>query len=98
MPTETRVTRILATLLFLLATTPLLAGTALTAHEATYKVKISVVSGQLNTELSATEDGYVATHAIKPTGMSRMFSRGRILETSKFVATPSSLKARIRKK
>ena len=56
----------------------------LTPHTAQYKVKISVVSGQLNTELRATEDGYVATHRIKPTGVSRMLTRGRISVISEF--------------
>jgi len=47
-------------------------ATELTPHRAQYKVKISVLSGQLNTELLATEDGYVATHVIKPKGLARL--------------------------
>jgi len=67
----------------------LLAGPAdasgkLTPHTAEYKVKISVVSGRLRTELQATESGYVARHNIKPTGMSRLFARGEISEVSTF--------------
>lgn len=56
----------------------------LTPHTAEYKVKISVVSGRLKTELRATESGYVARHNIKPTGMSRLVARGEISEVSKF--------------
>lgn len=56
----------------------------LTPHTAEYKVKISVVSGRLRTELQATESGYVARHNIKPTGMSRLLARGEISEVSKF--------------
>jgi hypothetical protein len=44
----------------------------LTPHTAEYKVKIKVLSGRLNTELRATESGYVATHVIKPTGLARL--------------------------
>jgi len=47
-------------------------GAELTPHRAEYKVKISIVSGQLNTELLATETGYVATHVIKPKGIAKL--------------------------
>lgn len=47
-------------------------ATELTPHRAQYKVKISVLSGQLNTELRATDNGYVATHVIKPKGIARL--------------------------
>ncbi len=60
------------------------ADTPLTPHQAQYKVKISVLSGQLNTELSTTPEGYVATHSIKATGMARMFAGGEITESSAF--------------
>lgn len=57
---------------------------SLTPHTAVYKVKISVLGGQLKTELKATDSGYIATHTVKPSGMSRMISRGSIAETSVF--------------
>ncbi len=60
------------------------AETALTPHKAQYKVRISVVSGQLNTELRKTADGYVARHVIKPTGISRLITRGTMDVTSTF--------------
>ncbi|MBT8086833.1 MAG: DUF3108 domain-containing protein [Gammaproteobacteria bacterium] len=60
---------------------------SLTPHTAEYKVKISVVSGRLNTELAATDAGYVATHVIVPTGLSRMLARGEISEASEFSNT-----------
>ncbi len=56
----------------------------LTPHRAEYKVKIAVVSGQLNTELKATDSGYVATHVVQPTGLSRMISRGTMQVSSEF--------------
>jgi hypothetical protein len=61
-----------------------LAENSLAPHKAQYKVKISVLGGQLNTQLSTTRDGYVATHTVKPTGMSRMLSGGEIKESSYF--------------
>jgi len=60
------------------------AETELTPHTAQYKVKISVVSGQLNTELRKTADGYVAHHVIKPTGISRIIASGTMDVTSTF--------------
>jgi len=55
----------------------------LTPHTAEYKVKIKVLSGRLNTELRATESGYVATHVIKPTGLARLHG-GKMRVTSEF--------------
>ena len=55
----------------------------LTPHTAQYKVKIKVLSGQLNTELRATESGYVATHVVKPTGLARLRG-GKMRVTSEF--------------
>jgi len=68
------------------------ADTSLQPHSAVYKVKISVVSGQLDTELKATDDGYVATHVIQPTGLSRMFSRGSLIETSEFYSSADGVR------
>jgi len=64
----------------------------LTPHRAEYKVKISVVAGQLNTELKATANGYAATHVIKPTGLSRMITRGTMNVTSTFRADAQGIK------
>ncbi len=60
------------------------AETSLTPHKAQYKVKIAVVSGQLNTELTRTPDGYVANHVIRPVGMSKLLTRGTMDVTSTF--------------
>ncbi len=68
-----------------LVSLPSMAATRLTPHQAQYGVKISVVSGELNTELALTDDGhYVATHVIAPTGLSKLVARGAIAEMSKF--------------
>ena len=69
----------------LILAVPAIAATSLTPHTAVYKVKIKVVSGQLNTELRRTEDGYVANHVIKPTGIARMISRGTMDVRSEFI-------------
>lgn len=59
-------------------------GAELTPHRAEYKVRISGLSGQLNTELRQTEDGYIATHVIKPTGVLRVVKRGKMQVSSEF--------------
>lgn len=64
----------------------------LTPHRAEYKVRIAVVSGELNTELRATDSGYVATHVVKPTGLSRMLARGRMQVSSEFTAAADGVR------
>jgi hypothetical protein len=76
-------TRILAAFAVFLAVST--AGAAdLTPHRAEYRVKISVVSGRLNTELRAVDSGYVAKHGIKAVGMSRILTRGTMRVSSEF--------------
>ncbi len=64
----------------------------LTPHSAEYKVKISVLSGRLNTQLRRTDSGYVATHRIEPTGLADAFVRGEIFAESAFAAGDEGLK------
>ena len=80
--------------LLALCAAPLQAESLLVPHTATYKVKISVLGGQLDTELRQTATGYSATHVIVPTGMSRMFARGSIVETSYFDPAPDGVRPR----
>ena len=68
------------------------AETVFTPHQAEYKLKISVLGGQLNTELRVTPDGYVATHVVKPTGMAKLLASGRISETSRFRTTDDGIR------
>ncbi len=83
--------RILAALALFLAVSA--AGAAeLTPHRAEYKVKISIVSGRLNTELRAIDSGFVATHAIKAVGMSRIFTNGTMRVSSEFTAEDDGVK------
>ena len=74
---------------------PAVAASSLTPHVAEYKVKIRVLGGRLNTELKVTETGYVATHVIRPTGISRIVSRGTISETSEFDTTSDGIRPRV---
>jgi hypothetical protein len=84
----------LAVLLLSLAL-PAIAGAeqVLTPYSAEYKVKISGLSGRLTAHLRSTGEGFEATHAIKPTGLARIFTNGRITETSQFVAADGQVKA-----
>lgn len=91
---ETMVRHWLAAILLIIGIStapPLLAAVALTPHAAEYKVRINVVSGQLNTTLKRTAEGYTATHAIAPTGMARIFTRGSIEESSTFSNTDAGV-------
>jgi len=87
-----RFARLITALILALLVSPLLADTALTPHTAQYKVRISVISGQLNTELRRTADGYVARHIIKPTGMARLIARGTMDVTSTFSSEADGVK------
>ena len=68
----------------LLSGTAVFAQSSLTPHSAEYKIRISVLGGELTTELRATESGYVATHIVRPTGITKIVANGSIEETSEF--------------
>ena len=87
-----RFARLTTALIVALLASQVSAETALTPHTAQYKVKISVVSGQLNTELRKTADGYVAHHVVKATGMSRLLTRGTMDVTSTFSSEADGVK------
>ena len=69
-----------------------MADTQLRPHTAEYKVRISVLGGQLKTELKQTDSGYVATHVVRATGMSRMLSSGLIRDRSEFAAADNGVR------
>ncbi|MDG2108291.1 MAG: DUF3108 domain-containing protein [Woeseiaceae bacterium] len=75
---------ILLLALALSAVIPVYGATELTPHSAEYKVKISIVSGVLNTELRKTPNGYVAHHIVEPSDLSRLITRGKMEITSEF--------------
>ena len=63
----------------------------LTPHRAEYRVKISVLSGRLRTELRRSGDRYVATHLIEPTGLAGAFASGDILAESEFEVSEDAI-------
>jgi len=87
-----RLRHLLTGLAALALSLPVLAQALLTPHTAEYKVKISVVSGQLNTELRRTANGYIAHHVIRPTGISRIITRGTMDVTSEFDSQSDGVK------
>ena len=68
------------------------ASPALTPHSAEYRIKISVLGGKLHTRLDAIGDGYRAESSIEPSGMSRLFTRGAIRESSSFSESADGLR------
>ena len=78
-------------LLFACVCQPAAADTELTPHSAEYKLKMSVLSGRLNTRLAVTERGYEATHHIEPKGMAKLFAGGEIHEVSGFETRPDGV-------
>jgi hypothetical protein len=84
--------RALSAFAALLISSQVVAAAELVPHTAQYKVKISVVSGVLNTELRRNEQGFVAHHVVRATGMSRMLTRGAMDVTSAFSSDEDGVK------
>ncbi|MDH3275984.1 MAG: DUF3108 domain-containing protein [Gammaproteobacteria bacterium] len=68
------------------------AETPLVPHTAEYRIKINVLGGQLRTELKSDGDAYIATHIVKPTGMSRILANGAITESSSFLTAADGIR------
>lgn len=68
------------------------AAASLTPHTAEYKIKISVLGGELKTRIDALDGEYRAESSIEATGMSRMLARGSIRESSVFSMSESGLR------
>ena len=75
------------------ATVPVRAEQALVPYFAEYKVRISVLSGRLTTELRPHADGYEAIHIIEPQGLASVLKSGEINESSRFSAYPGGVRA-----
>lgn len=84
----------LACLPLLAAAVPVAPEQALTPYSAEYKVKISVLSGRLTTELRPLPDGYEAIHVIEPVGMASLLKNGQISEQSQFTAQADGIRGR----
>ena len=63
------------------------AGQPLEPYSAEYKVRISVLSGRLTTELRPQADGYEAVHVIEPQGLARMMKDGEISDAINWSST-----------
>lgn len=61
-----------------------IADRSLTPHVAEYKIKVSILSGKLRTEVSLTEEGYSANSVLKASGIASWFVRGDVTERSEF--------------
>jgi len=84
---RTTLISLLAMLCTATAAATAMAEQQLTPHSAEYKLKISVLGGELNTRLQRSDAGYSATHRIKPKGLAKILAGGHIEETSEFVWT-----------
>jgi hypothetical protein len=65
----------------------------LVPYSAEYKVKISVLSGRLTTDLRLVDEGFEAIHVIKPLGLAKMVRNGVIAETSQFSTSGGEVRA-----
>ena len=88
-----RIAQYLVWLLMLVIVRTATAEVALHSHDAVYKVRIGVISGQLSTTLRQTDAGYVAHHVIKPKGMIRALKRGEMDVTSAFSTSDHGVRA-----
>lgn len=95
LPLRRLLTKIILTCLPLLAAAapPAQAEQALTPYSAEYRVKISVLSGRLTTELRPLAEGYEAIHIIEPRGLARMLKNGEINEQSRFAVKDGGIEA-----
>jgi len=65
---------------------------SLTPYSAEYKVKISILSGELTANLTKTDGGFDALHVIRPTGLARVIRNGEISEHSRFTASGDGIR------
>ncbi len=70
------------------------AETRLVPHVAEYKVKISVLSGSMRTEVSGVGDTFMARSEISPTGFASILKNGSIVEQSEFAAVHGDIRPR----
>ncbi len=71
------------------------ANAALVPHEATYKIRISMLGGTLNTVVAETEKGFTATSVITPIGIANLFLNGSIEESATFSVGSDGLRPEV---
>ena len=69
-----------------------LAQRSIVAHEAFYKLRISILGGTLRTTVTETENGFAAKSVIKPAGFARLFLHGSIEERSEFTVDAGGIR------
>jgi len=69
-----------ASMLLLLLANVAVAETNLTPRQAIYKVKISVLGGELLSRLDLEDSEYIVNSTVKPKGVARLIARGSIQE------------------
>jgi len=70
-----------------------LAEQSIVAHEAFYKVRISVLGGTMRTTVTETENGFAAKSIIKPAGLAKLVMRGSIEERSEFTVGADGIRS-----
>jgi hypothetical protein len=90
-----RLTRLVALLILVGGVAAPAAGEepAFAPYSAEYKVKISILSGRLTTDLRRTDDGYEAEHVVRPSGFAKVIRNGVISEKSRFSATEEGVRS-----
>jgi len=61
-------------------------------HTATYKIKISIASGTLTTDVREAESGFEVHSVIEPTGFANLLLHGNIEERSRFEVNQGGVK------
>lgn len=67
-------------------------GAELVPHIAEYKIRISLLSGNLRTHVFHVGNGYMARSVITPTGLASVLKNGSIVEQSQFQQLPQGIR------
>lgn len=90
--TVTRVAALLCVFAPLSAPAFAAAQKLLTPHTAEYKIKVSILSGKLRTEVKSTDSGYSAHSVLQPGGLAKLFVRGDVTERSTFAIVNNTVR------
>lgn len=87
-----RIVTTLFTAWLALVAVPAAANERLVPHIAEYKIKISLLSGRLQTHVYDLGSGYMARSVITPTGFASVLLDGSIVEQSEFELLPEGVR------
>ncbi len=85
---------VLAILLAMLCLLPRVGATepsTLAAFEATFKVKMKGLRGEMRMSLREADEGFAAVSILEPKGIARVFARGRVEEAAQFTLSDGRL-------